>query len=159
MSEIPVEKELSLHSLAIQGRPKNPPLTTNVDFYALVQCMYEQFEIPEDQSTANVLFRSLAMHEEINELGAATLANDRVAQLDAIVDLLVFAFGTAITLGFSNETIRGAYLEVMLANLEKVRAGSSADSKRGWQVDLTKPPGWKAPDLTRFINPAKYRKD
>lgn len=121
--------------------------------YKLVEEMHYKFVIPEDDSHESMLFRIAAMQEEIAEFTVATLKGDRHDQLDALIDLVVFTFGTAILMGIDAKNFEGAFNEVMKANLEKKLARIDAkDSKRGWSLDLVKPEGWKPADLTRFIN-------
>lgn len=117
--------------------------------YDLVVAMHLKFAIPEDESSKNMLFRVTAMQEELAEFGGATLGKDRAAQLDALVDLTVFAFGTAVQLGFSAEQFEGAFQEVMRANMAK-KLGRN--NKRGkYSLDLVKPDGWTPPNLEPFL--------
>lgn len=117
--------------------------------YKLVETMHLKFAIPEDESFKNMLFRVTAMQEELAEFGGAVLGRDRAAQLDALVDLTVFAFGTAVQLGFSAEQFEGAFAEVMRANMAK-KLGPN--NKRGnHSLDLVKPEGWQAPNLEPFL--------
>jgi predicted HAD superfamily Cof-like phosphohydrolase len=120
--------------------------------YDLVEQMHLKFGIPPDQSAKNMLFRQVAMMEELAEFGAAVLKGNRHDQLDALVDLVVFAFGTAQQLGFTEKQFVGAFTEVMRANLEKELADPSGNnSKRGHGLDLVKPKGWTPPNLEPFL--------
>jgi predicted HAD superfamily Cof-like phosphohydrolase len=71
-------------------------------------------------------------------------------QLDALVDLVYVAIGTAYLHGFDfNE----AWARVHRANMSKVRVENVSDSKRGSTYDVVKPPGWKPPshkDLVEY---------
>jgi predicted HAD superfamily Cof-like phosphohydrolase len=69
-------------------------------------------------------------------------------QLDALVDLVYVAIGTAYLQGFDfNE----AWRRVHEANMKKVRALREVDSKRGSIYDVIKPPGWEAPNLRDLV--------
>jgi predicted HAD superfamily Cof-like phosphohydrolase len=65
-------------------------------------------------------------------------------QLDALVDLVYVALGTAYLQGFNFEE---AWRRVHAANMAKTRALREVDSQRGSLYDVVKPPGWVAPDL------------
>ncbi|MCO5760316.1 MAG: nucleoside triphosphate pyrophosphohydrolase family protein [Chromatiaceae bacterium] len=118
-----------------------------------VSTMHQHFGLePVDDPPPHdfALFRSSAMAEEVVEFQRAVLKDDRVGQLDALVDLVVFALGTAHLLGFSESAYTEAFHRVMLANLEKQVAGH-ADHKRGWKLDLVKPAGWTSPNLSDLV--------
>jgi len=69
-------------------------------------------------------------------------------QLDALVDLVYVALGTAYLQGFRfNE----AWRRVHAANMRKVRATRAEDSQRGSTSDVIKPAGWVAPDLSDLV--------
>jgi len=71
--------------------------------------------------------------------------------LDALVDLVYVALGTAYLHGFDfNE----AWRRVHHANMQKVRALREVDSKRGSIYDVIKPDSWQAPDLSDLVNVA-----
>lgn len=63
---------------------------------------------------------------------------------DGLIDLSYVALGTAYLHGFPFDA---GWRRVHQANMRKVRATQSAQSKRGSTQDVVKPPGWKAPDL------------
>lgn len=70
-------------------------------------------------------------------------------QLDALVDLVYVALGTAYLQGFNfNE----AWRRVHEANMKKVRALQAVDSARGSIYDVIKPDGWQAPDLSDLVS-------
>jgi predicted HAD superfamily Cof-like phosphohydrolase len=69
-------------------------------------------------------------------------------QLDALVDLVYVALGTAYLQGFDfNE----AWKRVHEANMKKIRVESADQSKRGSSYDVVKPVGWTAPDLSDLV--------
>lgn len=111
------------------------------------------FPLPDvhNPDPAHMLFRGIAMHEEVNEFLSAVLSRNREKQLDALVDLLVFLFGTAHILDFHYLDFQEAYNRVMEANMAKELAASSSGSKRGWALDLVKPADWTPPDLSDLV--------
>jgi predicted HAD superfamily Cof-like phosphohydrolase len=86
--------------------------------------------------------------EEYNELKDAIVANDRVEQLDALVDILVVTMGAIRAGGFDGE---GAWKEVMDTNFAKIDAETGKVRKRA-DGKVLKPEGWKAPELSQFID-------
>ena len=85
--------------------------------------------------------------EEYNELKDAIVANDRVEQLDALVDILVVTMGAIRAGGFDGE---GAWKEVMDTNFAKINPDTGKVRKRE-DGKVLKPEGWKAPELAQFI--------
>ena len=85
--------------------------------------------------------------EEYNELKDAIVANDRVEQLDALVDILVVTMGAIRAGGFDGE---GAWKEVMDTNFAKIDATTGKVRKRE-DGKVLKPEGWKAPELAQFV--------
>lgn len=71
-----------------------------------------------------------------------------VDQLDALVDLVYVALGTAYMQGFD---FYEAWRRVHDANMKKVRAAREVDSQRSSTYDVVKPPGWVAPVLTDLV--------
>lgn len=129
--------------------------------FKLVELMHKKFRISSPNSNADheraeflecMLFRATAMGEELNEFQRAVLKNDRVDQLDSLVDLAVFLFGTAELLGWDSNCFEEAFRRVMEANLTKELAVTGSKSKRGYKADLVKPTGWKSADLTDIAN-------
>lgn len=93
-------------------------------------------------------FRYKFLQEELDELSLAWDTSDVEKQFDALIDLVYVALGTACMMGLNfNEGWR----RVHEANMTKVRAQSSADSKRGSSLDVVKPEGWKPADLSDLV--------
>lgn len=101
-------------------------------------------------------FRSRFMEEELGEYEAAV---DDMAErgenlsamalaLDALVDLVYVALGTAHLHGFN---FREAWRRVHTANMSKVLAKSADESKRGYALDVVKPVGWLPPDHSDLV--------
>lgn len=93
-------------------------------------------------------FRMDFMDEELCEYVKATSEGDLEGQLDALVDLVYVALGTAYMQGFDFEE---AWRRVHAANMQKVRANKLSDSKRGSLYDVVKPEGWTPPDLSDLV--------
>lgn len=101
--------------------------------------------LPEELS----MFRRRFIQEELDEYHVSILNQDLPGQLDALVDLLYVVLGTAHLHGFP---IREAFAAVHAANMKKVRALRSTDSKRGSTYDVVKPEGWTAPDMQQVLD-------
>lgn len=87
------------------------------------------------------------IREEINELEDAVKDNDRVEQLDALIDILVVTLGAVRAGGFNG---KGAWKEVMNTNFAKINPKTGKVIKRA-DGKVLKPEGWKAPELKKFI--------
>ena len=85
--------------------------------------------------------------EEYSELKDAIEQNDRVEQLDALVDILVVTMGAIRTGGFDGE---GAWKEVMDTNFAKIDPDTGKVRKRE-DGKVLKPEGWRAPELAPFL--------
>ena len=85
--------------------------------------------------------------EEHQELLEATLSDDRVEQLDALIDILVVTIGAIHSAGMDAE---GAWKEVMSTNFAKIDKDTGLVRKRE-DGKVLKPVGWKAPKLARFL--------
>jgi predicted HAD superfamily Cof-like phosphohydrolase len=87
------------------------------------------------------------MEEEWRELKAALLMEDRVEQLDALLDFIVVTIGAVHSGGFDGE---GAWKEVMRTNLAKIDRETGKVRKRE-DGKVLKPVGWTAPELKPFL--------
>ena len=85
--------------------------------------------------------------EEVGELHQAVLANDKVEQLDALIDILVVAIGAIHSAGFDAE---GAWKEVMRTNFAKIDKDTGKVRKHE-DGKVLKPVGWTVPELKSFI--------
>lgn len=142
------------------------------NFFDDIRDFHQKFELdydgpPRALSADTALFRIIFMAEElgeyvsedkvyircvlktIQELSADATSNQEIPpldkQLDALVDLVYVALGTAYLHGFD---FTEAWRRVHAANMRKVRATSAEQSARGSTQDVVKPPGWTAPDLS-----------
>jgi hypothetical protein len=97
-------------------------------------------------SEANYKMYLSLIDEEVGELVEAVAANDKVEQLDALVDILVVTMGAIRAGGFDGE---GAWKEVMDTNFAKIDPTTGKVIKRA-DGKVLKPEGWKAPELAQF---------
>jgi len=85
--------------------------------------------------------------EEYEELQVALAQNDKVEQLDALVDILVVTMGAIRAAGWDGEA---AWKEVMDTNFAKIDPETGKVRKRE-DGKVLKPEGWKAPELAQFV--------
>ncbi len=111
-----------------------------------VIAMHKQFGVDKIKfSGAEMQHRIVQLLEEVGELRDSTTKAD---DLDALVDLIVFAFVVVDRMGFS-DVFEEAFNRVMDANCKKK---PGANKKRGsFPIDLVKPEGWKAPVLDDLV--------
>ena len=96
-------------------------------------------------------FRIKFLHEETNELEAAWKTEKQEEALDAMVDMLYVLLGTVYLCGY-RRIFKAAWKRVHIKNMQKVLAKSAAESARGYQYDVIKPPGWTPPDHSDLID-------
>lgn len=122
------------------------PALVNVD----VRSFSERFGLPLPGTGAlpnadlhNFRFNFLT--EELVELDAAWKAGDVVKYLDALVDLVYVAVGTALLAGLPFDA---AWHAVQRANMTKERATGAGDPRntRPHTLNVVKPAGWVGPD-------------
>jgi predicted HAD superfamily Cof-like phosphohydrolase len=113
----------------------------------------EKFMNACDQTTGGsideeqyALYRNL-ITEEVDELHEAVTANDRIEQLDALIDILVVTIGALHSMGADAE---GAWKEVLQTNLAKIDPATGKVIKRE-DGKVLKPEGWQAPNLVGFL--------
>jgi predicted HAD superfamily Cof-like phosphohydrolase len=116
------------------------------DVYTDIIEMHKKFGIsniesdPARLSAEEKEFRVKALTEELAEfITAETLEDD----IDAIIDLVVFALGTLERMGVD---FYAHWNIVMAANMAKEICGEAKKSKRGFAFDLCKPKGWQPPN-------------
>ena len=85
--------------------------------------------------------------EEVEELQQAVDQQDRVEQLDALLDILVVTTGALHSLGCQPEA---AWKEVMGTNFAKVDPATGKVRKRE-DGKVIKPEGWEPPRLAPFV--------
>ena len=102
----------------------------------------------QEPSDANYKMYLSLIDEEVGELVDAVAANDRVEQLDALVDILVVTMGAIRAAGWDGEA---AWKEVMDTNFAKIDPNTGKVRKRE-DGKVMKPANWKAPELAQFVN-------
>ena len=112
----------------------------------------EKFMRACDQSVDEFNEKQFALYtnliiEEQQELLEATLSDDRVEQLDALIDILVVTIGAIHSMGADAE---GAWKEVMKTNFAKIDHDTGKVRKRE-DGKVLKPQGWTPPNLKPFI--------
>jgi predicted HAD superfamily Cof-like phosphohydrolase len=111
-----------------------------------------RFMVACDQNVGNydskqyLLYNNL-IREEVTELQEAIVANDKVEQLDALIDILVVTVGAIHSMGADAE---GAWNEVMRTNFAKIDPVTGKVRKRE-DGKVLKPEGWTAPNLEPFV--------
>ena len=93
------------------------------------------------------LYCDLIEEEYNDEFKTALANNDRVEQLDALIDILVVTIGAIHSAGFDAE---GAWKEVMRTNFAKIDKETGKVRKRE-DGKVLKPVGWTPPDLSGFV--------
>ena len=105
----------------------------------------EKVGIPDNNELVN--FRTSFLMEELAEYTQAITKKDAAGALDALVDIVYIALGTA---WLFNLPFEKAWNEVQKANMSKVRAKSKS-KKRGTAFDVIKPKDWQAPNIERIV--------
>ena len=105
----------------------------------------EKVGIPDDNELVN--FRTSFLMEELAEYTNAITKKDSAGALDALVDIVYIALGTA---WLFNLPFEKAWKEVQKANMKKIRSKNKSE-KRGTKFDVVKPKDWKAPNIERVI--------
>ena len=113
----------------------------------------EKFMRACDQSVGEFNEKQYSMYiklidEEHRELLEATLEEDRLEQLDALIDILVVTIGAIHSAGFDAE---GAWKEVMKTNFAKIDRETGKVRKRE-DGKVLKPVGWMPPELAPFVS-------
>jgi predicted HAD superfamily Cof-like phosphohydrolase len=112
----------------------------------------EKFMRACDQTVGEFNERQFALYtnliiEEQQELLEATLSDDRIEQLDALIDILVVTIGAIHSMGADAE---GAWKEVMMTNFAKIDHETGKVRKRE-DGKVLKPLGWTPPNLKPFV--------
>lgn len=106
---------------------------------------------PRELPNKMAQFRLKFLEEELTEYYRAWSAHDLEGQLDALVDLVYVALGTARLHGFDFDE---AFERVHYANMRKERSASNiVNAERGSSFDVIKPPDWKQADLSDLVRP------
>jgi len=94
-----------------------------------------------------ILLRKALIEEEVRELSVASVKNDRVETLDAIVDCLYILFGTALEYGLADK-LEDAFNEVHASNMSKLEGGKPLFREDG---KIMKGKNYYKPNLNQFF--------
>jgi predicted HAD superfamily Cof-like phosphohydrolase len=94
------------------------------------------------------LYREL-IREETQELADA---GDRVAQLDALIDIMVVTAGALHSMGVDAP---GAWKEVMRSNFAKIDPRTGRVNRRE-DGKILKPQGWEPPRLAGYVRDSQW---
>ena len=108
----------------------------------------EDFAGPRIVSQETMAYRIKFLEEELEELRAAAETSNHPEMFDALLDLAYVAMGTAHFLGYPWQA---GWDRVQAANMQKVRAKSADESKRGNANDVVKPEGWEPPNFDDLL--------
>ena len=116
----------------------------------------EKFMVAGDQTVSELNQKQYDMYvnlinEEFTELKDAITADDKIEQLDALIDILVVTIGAIHSMGADGEK---AWNEVMRTNFEKIDPLTNKVRKRD-DGKILKPEGWKPPHLAPYLTKAK----
>ena len=112
--------------------------------YKMVQDFHKKYNLNINKQNSELQqARITHMQEELDEYKKAVNQADIEGQLDALVDLVYVALGTA---HYENFDFDGAFNEVHTANMKKIQ---KATERSKW--DVVKPEGWTAPVLKKYI--------
>ncbi len=145
-----------IRTVLLSAKPIDVPFTLHPSLLMQVMAMHQQFGIdyngpPRHLSKGEKNFRIAALDEELDEYNVAETLEQ---ELDALIDLVVFALGAVERHGF--RAFQEGFQRVMEANCKK-QVGQNPEKAKGradWQFDLVKPEGWKPADLSDLVLPA-----
>ena len=100
----------------------------------------------QEPSPENYAMYQGLIKEEYDELVTAILDDDKVEQLDALIDILVVTMGAIRAAGWDGE---GAWQEVMRTNFAKIDPETGKVRKRD-DGKVLKPEGWTPPNLSPY---------
>ena len=107
--------------------------------------------LPGELLRFRVQFLQEELTEYISHIGKEDTHDALEEALDALVDLVYVAIGTAYLHGFTPAIFDEAWRRVQDANMSKKRVERASDSKRGSMYDVIKPPGWTPPSHTDLV--------
>ncbi len=153
---------IQLARQAIQDSSANQPNQKSTNFKS-VKSMYKKFMLvdgddygtPHLISDEKAIFRLKALSEELTELEEGYKEMDLEKIADALVDLVVFALGTAVIHNLPWEDL---FNDVQRANMSKVPMFTSKKARNGsGSMDLVKPDGWVGPKTAEILKKYGWR--
>ena len=85
--------------------------------------------------------------EEVQEFGFANNMSDLDGCVDALIDTVYVALGTAVMMGVSEDQFRKCWLRVHEANMKK-----EVKKIDGHKFGVSKPANWQAPEFSDILN-------
>lgn len=139
------DSEVKLHESRL---PTEKPALTMVSD---IKDFHEKFGLIYDGSPRKLPpemeeFRMTFFKEEYEELTKEGATDED--KFDACIDLMYIILGYCYLRGWD---VREGWSRVHAANMAKVRAEKSDQSKRGSHFDVIKPDGWKPPVLSDLV--------
>ncbi len=113
---------------------------------------------PQLLGTEPYNFRLGFLREELNEFVDAQYQENLPESIDALIDLVYVAYGTAQMMGVSPAMWQEMWDAVQTANMSKVRATTIGESKRKSTLDVIKPDGWVSPKVAHLEIIIRYSK-
>lgn len=119
-------------------------MSENINLFELVKQFHKKYQLEVNPNNIQLQHARIKhMQEELNEYIQSVQNNDREGQLDALIDLVYVALGTAY---YENFNFDEAFKTVHSANMKKIQQ-STERSK--W--DVVKPKGWTPPNIKEYI--------
>jgi hypothetical protein len=109
----------------------------------------EKFMKACDQTVGDTNEKQYALYKDLigEEYDELLTAQNKVDELDALVDILVVTIGAIHSMGADAE---GAWKEVMSTNFAKIDKATGKVIKRE-DGKVLKPDGWRKPELEQFL--------
>ena len=125
---------------------------TNINYYQEVNTFINKMKIPVMSSPALLKNKVMAdrlehLKEEVEEFGYANNMSDLPGCVDALIDTVYVALGTAIMMGLDEDKFRECWLRVHQANMKK-----EVKKIAGHKFGVSKPDGWQSPELGDILN-------
>ena len=102
---------------------------------------------PQVLNKERLLFALTALYEELGEFTTANHNNDVGEALDAMIDLIYFAYGRCYEMGITIEQFEKCWNIVQQKNMQKKKGVKN----RGTSIDAAKPEGWTSADLNEVL--------
>ena len=106
--------------------------------------------LDQDKFDELMKLRVSMIQEEVNELSEALENRDPEEVVDALIDILVFTFGT-VDIIIDGRSFLNCYSEVMEANMKKKVGIKEGRPNPFGLPDLMKPEGWNPPELDKYL--------
>lgn len=105
-------------------------------------------DVPTFPRNERIFLRKALIEEEVRELSVASVKNDRVETLDAIVDCMYVLIGTALEYGLADK-LEAAFDEVHASNMSKLEGGKPLFREDG---KIMKGKNYYKPNLNQFFD-------